>query len=287
VSTPQQLRRLLRQPGTIRSLGAHDVFTARLVEAAGLETVFIGGFGTSASMLGLPDVGFLTLTEMADAVRRMAQRLSIPVVADGDTGHGDLHNVVRTVREFEGAGAAGILLEDQVAPKRCGHFQGKHVIPAEEMVLKLRAALDARRDPDFVIVARTDARAVEGIESAITRANRYGAAGADVCFIEAPESRAELERIPREVRYPLLVNMLTGGVTPILSVDELGKLGYKIVVCPIESLLVTGVAMKRLINALLTQGRVDQAGEMMTFAEIKQLLGLDEVLRLPDTVSRS
>src|ERR1700726_3329568 len=129
-----RLRELLKSPGVIRSLGAHDVFTARLIEAAGLETVFIGGFGTSASLLGLPDVGFLTLTEMADAVRRMAHRVAIPVVADGDTGHGDLHNVVRTVREFERAGAAGILLEDQVAPKRCGHFEGKQVVPTGQML---------------------------------------------------------------------------------------------------------------------------------------------------------
>src|SRR5947207_13117105 len=142
--TTERFRDLLNKPGIIRSLGASAVFTVRLIEAAGLETVFIGGFGTSASLLGLPDVGFLTLTEMADAVRRMAQRVAIPVVADGDTGHGDLHNVVRTVREFEGAGAAGILLEDQVTPKRCGHFQGKHVIPAAAMVLKFKAALSAR-----------------------------------------------------------------------------------------------------------------------------------------------
>lgn len=277
----QQFRKLLNNPGVIRSLGAHDVFTARLIEAAGLETVFLGGFGASASMLGLPDVGFLTLTEMADAVRRTALRVRIPVVADGDTGHGDLHNVVRTVREFEQAGAAGILLEDQVTPKRCGHFQGKQLIGVEEMCLKLRAALEARRDPDFVIIARTDARAVEGIDDAIARVNRYAAIGADVCFIEAPESRAELERIPREVAHPLLVNMLTGGVTPILTVAELERLGYKIVVCPIESLLITATAVKRLIDALLTRGRVDlPASEMMTFAEIKKLLGLDEVLEL-------
>jgi 2-methylisocitrate lyase-like PEP mutase family enzyme len=287
MDTTKKLRHLLRSPGVIRSLGAHDVFTARLIEAAGLETVFIGGFGTSASLLGLPDVGFLTLTEMADAVRRMAQRVAIPVVADGDTGHGDLHNVVRTVREFERAGAAGILLEDQVTPKRCGHFQGKHVIAADEMVLKLRAALDARRDPDFVVVARTDVRAAEGISAAIDRANRYGETGADVCFIEAPESRSELERIPREVRYPLLVNMLTGGVTPILAVDELERLGYKIVVCPIESLLIAGTAIQRLIQALLTRGRVDlPAGEMMTFGQIKQLLGLEEVLALRGKVEK-
>jgi 2-methylisocitrate lyase-like PEP mutase family enzyme len=283
----QRLRQLLTGPGIIRSLGAHDVFTARLVEAAGLETVFIGGFGTSASLLGLPDVGFLTLTEMADAVRRMAQRVRIPVVADGDTGHGDLHNVVRTVREFERAGAAGILLEDQVTPKRCGHFQGKQVIPADEMVLKLRAALEARSDRDFILVARTDARAVEGLDGAVERVNRYAEAGADVCFIEAPESRHELEEIPRRVRHPLLVNMLTGGATPILPADELGRLGYKIVVCPIESLLVTGAAMMRLIQALLQHGRVDQVeGGLMTFAEIKQLLGLDEVLGLRERVDR-
>jgi 2-methylisocitrate lyase-like PEP mutase family enzyme len=283
----RQLRQLLNRPGVIRSLGAHDVFTARLIEAAGLETVFIGGFGTSASLLGLPDVGFLTLTEMAGAVRRMAQRVRIPVVADGDTGHGDLHNVVRTVREFEQAGAAGILLEDQVTPKRCGHFQGKQVIPPEEMVLKLRAAQAARRDPDFVIVARTDARAVEGIEGALRRANRYGAAGADVCFIEAPQSRQELERIPKEVKYPLLVNMLSGGVTPILTVDELAALGYKIVVCPIESLLIAGKAIRRLIENLLTRGRVDlPPEEMMTFAEVKQVLGLEEVLGLRDKLNK-
>jgi len=279
----RRFRELLRQKGIIRSLGAHDVFTARLIEAAGLETVFLGGFGTSASLLGLPDVGFITLSEMADAVRRMAQRVDIPVVADGDTGHGDLHNVVRTVREFERAGAAGILLEDQVTPKRCGHFQGKQIIPTSEMILKLRAALDARRDADFVLIARTDARAVEGIDGAIERANRYAEAGADVCFIEAPQSRQELERIPREVSRPLLVNMLTGGVTPILTVEELERLGYKIVVCPIETLLVAGKAIQRVIQSLLSRGRADlPESEMMTFAEVKQVLGLDEVLGLRD-----
>lgn len=277
-----RLRELLGRPGVIRSLGAHDVFTARLVESAGLETVFLGGFGTSASLLGVPDIGLITLTEMADAVRRMAARVQIPVVADGDTGHGDLHNVVRTVREFEQAGAAGILLEDQVTPKRCGHFAGKALISADEMVRKLRVALEARRDPDLVVIARTDARAIEGIDGAIDRARRYAEAGADVCFIEAPRSLEELQRIPREVPRPCLVNMLTGGVTPILSVDELGEMGYKIVVCPIESLLVTATAVQRLIDALLRTGRVDGVRDMMTFAEVKQLLGLDAWLNLRD-----
>lgn len=277
-----RLRELLGRPGVIRSLGAHDVFTARLIEAGGLETVFLGGFGTSASLLGQPDIGLITMTEMADAVRRMALGVRIPVVADGDTGHGDLHNVVRTVREFEQAGAAGILLEDQVTPKRCGHFGGKQLISTEEHVLKLKAALDARRNSDFVIIARTDARAVEGIDGAIARAQCYAEAGVDVCFIEAPTSVAELERIPREVPRPLLVNMLTGGVTPILPVEELGRMGYKIVVCPIESLLVTAVAMRRLIEALVKTGRVDQVEGMISFADVKGLLGLDELLGIRD-----
>jgi 2-methylisocitrate lyase-like PEP mutase family enzyme len=282
----RQFRELLRRPGVIRSLGAHDVFTARLIEASGLETVFLGGFGTAASLLGVPDIGLVTLTEMADAVRRMAMRLSIPVVADGDTGHGELHNVVRTVREFEQAGAAGVLLEDQVTPKRCGHFEGKQIIPAEEMVLKLRAARQARRDPDFVLIARTDARAVEGIDGAIARANLYADAGADVCFIEAPQSREELERIPRAVSRPLLVNMLTGGVTPILPVDELGAMGYKIVVCPIESLLVTAMAVRHLIERMKTTGRVDTTPDMLGFDEIKRLLGLDHFLGLRQRVEK-
>jgi 2-methylisocitrate lyase-like PEP mutase family enzyme len=275
-----RLRELLARPGVIRSLGAHDVFTARLVEEAGLETVFLGGFGTSASLLGLPDLGLITLSEMADAVRRMAMRVRIPVVADGDTGHGDLHNVARTVREFEQAGAAGLILEDQVTPKRCGHFEGKQLISAEEMVLKLKVAQEARRDPALVLVARTDARAVEGIDDAIARANLYARAGADVCFVEAPASARELERIPREVPRPLLVNMLTGGVTPILPVEQLGRMGYKIVVCPIESLLVTAAAVRRLIAALAQTGRVDGVEGMLSFAEVKKVLGLDELLGL-------
>ena len=169
MSTSAHLRHLLARPGIVRSLAPHDVFTARVLEDVGVELLFLGGFGVSASVLGLPDLGLTTLTEMVEAVRRMTQRVSVPVIADGDTGHGDLHNVAWTVRQFESAGAAGILLEDQVAPKRCGHFAGKQVVSVETMVDKLRVALDARRDPDFVIIARTDARAIEGLDRAIER----------------------------------------------------------------------------------------------------------------------
>lgn len=283
-ATTARLRELLDAPGIVRSLGAHDVFTALLIERAGFETVFVGGFGTSASLLGLPDLNFLTMTEMADQVRRMTARLTVPLIADGDTGHGDLHNVMRTVAAFEQAGAAGIILEDQVSPKRCGHFQGKQVIPADDMVLKIRAARRARSDPNFVLIARTDAREPMGLQEAIDRVNRYGDAGADVVFIEAPLSRGELERIPRAVRYPLLVNMLTGGHTPILAVGELAEIGYKIVVAPIESLLVVARAIEGLCRALAEEGRVDRLppDRMATFAEVRQILGVERFLSVRD-----
>src|SRR5688572_28692116 len=276
---PKRIRELLARPGIIRSLGAHDVFTALIVEQAGFETVFIGGFGASASLLGLPDLNFLGANEMADAVRRMAARLSIPIIADGDTGHGDLHNVRRTVELFEAAGASGILLEDQVMPKRCGHFAKKLVIPADEMVLKIKAAVRARSDRDFLIFARTDARQMNGLDDAIERVNRCCDAGADIAFIEAPESLAELEVIPKRVKHPLFVNMLTGGVTPILSVKELEQLGYKIVVCPIESLMVCARAMRELCEAWQTTGRVDKlASQATSFADLKTMLGVERFL---------
>jgi 2-methylisocitrate lyase-like PEP mutase family enzyme len=281
-----RIRQLLAQPGIIRSLGAHDVFTALIVERAGFETVFIGGFGTSASMLGLPDLNLLTMAEMAEAVRRMASRVQIPVIADGDTGHGDVHNVQRTVEMFEAAGAAGILLEDQVAPKRCGHFADKHVIPTGEMVLKIKAAIQAKGDPDFLIFARTDARQMNGLDDAIDRVNRCCDAGADIAFIEAPQSLTELELIPKRVRFPLFVNMLSGGATPILPVQELEQLGYKIVVCPIESLMVCARAMRELCETWKAAGRVDHlAARAMTFDELKGLLGVNQFLNLREQLA--
>jgi 2,3-dimethylmalate lyase len=280
-SPGRRLRELLARPGLVRSFAAHDVFTAKILEQAGIEILFLGGFGVAASHLGLPDLSLLTLSEMADAVRRVTGAVSVPVVADGDTGHGGLPHVVRTVREFERAGAAGMLLEDQLFPKRCGHFAGKQVIPAEEMLAKLRAALDTRRDPDFLIFARTDALTVDGIDAAIDRANRYGEAGADVCFVEAPRTRDDLARIGREVRFPQLANMLVGGATPLLPADELAQLGFRIMVCPVSTLLSTGYAVRRMAQALLATGRVDSlTDEMLTFDEVKQLLGLDELLAI-------
>lgn len=282
-TSARELRALLARPGIIRSLGAHDVLTALVLERAGLELLFAGGFGVSASAHGLPDLGFLGLAEITEAVRRMAARTSIPIVADADTGYGDLHNVQRTVEELEAAGAAGLILEDQESPKRCGHFEGKSVVSAKEMELKWKAAVRARRNPDFVFVARTDARESHGVDEAIDRANRYCDAGADCAFVEAPRSLEELEQIARRVKAPKLANMLTFGKTPVVSASQLEAMGYKIVVAPIETLLVTAKAVQRLAEAFLRDGHVlGKAQEMLTFAEIKALLGVDEFLAVRD-----
>jgi 2,3-dimethylmalate lyase len=283
----RQLRSLMTKAGIIRSLGAHDVLTALLIEQAGFESVFIGGFGTSASLYGLPDLNFLGMAEMAEAVRRMTHRVSIPVIADGDTGHGDLHNVIRCVAEFEGAGAAGIILEDQIFPKRCGHFEGKQVIPAEEMVLKFKAAVRARSNPDLVFIARTDAREPYGLNEAIDRINRYCEAGADVAFIEAPLSIAELETICRRVDYPKFVNMLIFGKTPILSVAELEQIGFKMVVAPIDSVLLMARIMREMAEVFKRDGHtLALADRMVGFDEIKAILGVGEYLSLRDALAK-
>ncbi len=280
-----QLRELMQKPGIIKTLGAHDVLTAVMVEQCGFDSVFIGGFGTSASLYGLPDLNFLGITEMVDATRRMAHRVSIPVVADADTGHGDLHNVMRCVNEFEGAGAAGIILEDQVFPKRCGHFGGKEVITAEDMVLKFKAAVSARQDPDFLFIARTDARETDGLDEAIDRINRYCDAGADVAFIEAPLSVSELEEICTRVEYPKFVNMLAFGKTPILSAAELEEMGFKIVVAPIDSVLLTAKIMREMAEVFKRDGHTEALAEkMVQFDEIKDILGLADYLNLKDNL---
>ena len=283
----RRIRALLAKPGIIRSLGAHDVLTAVLIEQAGFESVFIGGFGTSASLYGLPDLNFLGMSEMADAIRRMAQRVTIPVIADGDTGHGDLHNVMRCISEFETAGAAGIILEDQVFPKRCGHFEGKQVIPSEEMVLKFKAAARARSDADFLVIARTDAREANGLDDAIDRINRYCDAGADVAFIEAPLSLAELESICRRVPYPKFVNMLAFGKTPLLGVRDLEQMGFKLMVAPIDSVLLTAKAMREMAQVFARDGHTQALAEkMLGFDEIKKILGVREYLSLRDELSQ-
>lgn len=273
------LRSLLNDPGIIVSLGVHDAFSALIAQHAGFNLLFLGGFGVSASRFGLPDLNFLNLSDMELAVQQITRQLSIPLIADGDTGHGNLPHVRQTVERLAAAGASGILLEDQLFPKKCGHFHQKQIITKEEMLGKIEVAVDSRPDEDFVIIARTDARALNGLEDAIDRVNAYCELGADVAFIEAPESCAELERIAGRVSYPLFANMLVGGKTPILSVSDLERLGYKIAVSPIETLMVCGSAMQSMMEALKQTGQLTHHLEdKMSFDTLKDILNLDGLL---------
>jgi carboxyvinyl-carboxyphosphonate phosphorylmutase len=234
---------MLNEPGIIVAPGAYDGISARLIEAAGFKAVYMTGAGTAASHLGQPDLGLTTLTEMATHASHLAGCITLPLIADADTGYGNALNVVRTVREYEKAGVAGLHLEDQVAPKKCGHIAGKQIVEAKEFAQKIRAAVEYKTDPDLVIIARTDARAVSGLDDAIARANLYREAGADVIFFEAPQSREEIERVAREVKAPLLANMVQGGRTPALKAAELEQLGFKIVIFP-------GVCMRAAVPAI-------------------------------------
>jgi len=278
-SGPARLRELLNSGQTIVAPGAFDPLAARLVEEAGFAAVYMTGFGTSAALLGRPDVGLLTMTEMADSAGRMAACVDIPLIADADTGYGNPLNVIRTVGAYEAAGVAGLHIEDQVAPKKCGHMEGKLVIGADEMAQKVKAAVDARTDPDFVIIARTDARAVEGLESALDRARRYRDAGADVLFIEALISEAEIEAAAAAFPdVPLLFNWAEGGKTPAVSLGRLTELGYRLVIFPIGTLLAATTAMRRILREIATSGTpASLLGELPTFGEFTDFIGLPEV----------
>jgi len=276
---PARLRALLESGQTIVAPGAFDPLAARLVEEAGFPAVYMTGFGTSAALLGRPDVGLLTMTEMAGNAGRIAACVDIPVIADADTGYGNPLNVIRTVGAYEAAGVAAIHIEDQVAPKKCGHMDGKLVIPAEEMAAKIRAATEARGDPDFVIIARTDARAVEGFEQALARARRYLHAGADVLFIEALTSEAEAAEAARAFPgVPLLFNWAEGGKTPPVSLARLREMGYRIVIFPIGTLLAATAAMRRILREIARAGTPAAAlGDLPSFSEFADFIGLPEV----------
>jgi carboxyvinyl-carboxyphosphonate phosphorylmutase len=274
-----RLRALLDSGQTIVAPGAFDPLAARLVEEAGFPAVYMTGFGTSAALLGRPDVGLLTMTEMADNAARIAACVDIPVIADADTGYGNPLNVIRTVGAYEAAGVAGIHIEDQVAPKKCGHMDGKLVIPADEMTAKVRAAAEARASPDFVIIARTDARAVEGFERAVHRARLYLEAGADVLFVEALTSEDEAAEVARAFPgVPLLFNWAEGGKTPPVSLARLQELGYRIVIFPISTLLAATAAMRRILQEIAQAGTPAAAlGDLPAFGEFVDFIGLPEV----------
>jgi 2-methylisocitrate lyase-like PEP mutase family enzyme len=274
-----RLRALLDSGQTIVAPGAFDSLAARLVEEAGFPAVYMTGFGTSAALIGRPDVGLLTMTEMAASAGRIAACVDIPVIADADTGYGNPLNVIRTVGAYEAAGVAGIHIEDQVAPKKCGHMEGKLVIPAEEMVAKVRAAVEARTQPEFVIIARTDARAVEGLERALERGRMYREAGADVLFIEAVVTEAEAEEAARAFPgVPLLFNWAEGGKTPPISLERLQELGYRIVIFPISTLLAATAAMRWILQEIAEAGTPAAAmNTLPTFGEFTDFIGLPQV----------
>jgi carboxyvinyl-carboxyphosphonate phosphorylmutase len=273
------LRALLDSGQVIVAPGAFDSLSARLVEEAGFPAVYMTGFGTSAALIGRPDAGLLTMPEMAGNAGRIAACVDIPVIADADTGYGNPLNVIRTVGAYEAAGVAGIHIEDQVAPKKCGHMEGKLVIPAEEMAAKVRAAVEARTQPEFVIIARTDARAVEGLERALDRARLYREAGADALFIEAVTSEAEAAEAARAFPdVPLLFNWAEGGKTPPISLDRLRELGYRIVIFPISTLLAATAAMRQVLSEIARSGTpAGVLADLPTFGDFLDFIGLPAV----------
>lgn len=255
--------------------GAPDALVARIIERAGFEAVYFSGAAFAYTHLGAPDLGLVSLSETVWRVSAIAEAVSLPVVVDADDGYGGPFNVTRTVRLLEAAGAAAVQLEDQVAPKRCGHLVGQRVVPPEVMVGKLKAAVDARRDESLVVIARTDARAVEGLEAALERAHRYREAGADVLFVEAPLSQDELARVARELPPPVMVNMVEGGRTPLLAAAELEALGFRLVIFPGAAVRAAAFAVTQLMERLRQDGSTAaMTDRMLSFDQLNTLLDL-------------
>ena len=276
MTTATRIHALLEKHGTLLFPGVYDALGAKLAERAGFPLTFISGYSVAASYLGLPDFGYLTQTEMVAVAKRVCASVTIPIIIDADTGYGNALNVIRTVNELIDAGAAGMFLEDQVWPKRCGHMKGKRVIHAEEHVQKIRAAVEARRDREFFIVARTDARQITGLDDAIRRCQLYKEAGADALFLEAPRSTDELATIGRELPPPLVANMLEGGVTPLLTKEELGALGLQLVLWPLTALYASAKAMDEMFRLLKTAGTTRAAlDRLISFQQFHDVIALD------------
>ena len=283
-----KLRQLLAQDEPVVAPGCFDALSAHMIERAGFDCVYLSGAGIAISKLGRPDIGLVSMAEVADTICTIRDRISGPLVVDGDTGYGNALNVKRTVRLFERMGASAIQLEDQVTPKRCGHFDGKELIPTEEMVGKVKAACDARADHDTIILARTDAIAVEGFESALARGHAYVEAGADMLFVEAPRTVEHMHAINANFKdkVPLLVNMVEGGKTPVKSASELGDMGYSLVIFP-GALMRAYTFMAEPFLASLKQHGSSAAwsDRMNQFGDVNRLVGLDELVREGDQYS--
>jgi 2-methylisocitrate lyase-like PEP mutase family enzyme len=274
MSNPLRLKAAMTRRAAVTVPGAPNALFARVIEDLGFEAVYVTGAGIANMHLGVPDVGLTTITEVAETVTAIADAVSIPIIVDADTGFGSPINMVRTMRTLERAGAAGIQIEDQVFPKKCGHFEGKDVIACDEMVQKIRAAVDARHDQNLQIIARTDARAIEGFERAVDRARAYVAAGADATFIEAPTSLDELARIPQEVGAPQFANIVFGGKTPDPGREMLGELGFSIVIYANAALQAALRASYDVLRALKTEGSLKSvAHRLASFEERQRAVG--------------
>jgi methylisocitrate lyase len=276
-----ELKKLILGNEILIAPGAYDALSAKLIQEAGFKVVYATGAGISNSQFGFADVGLTTQTEILEQVRRIVNAVEIPVIVDVDTGYGNVLNMIRTVKEFEKAGAAAFQIEDQTFPKRCGHFEGKEVVPREEMINKIKAAVDTRQDEDLVIIARTDARAVFGMDEAIERAHAFVEAGADAIFVEAPVAIEEIRRIAREISVPKVANMVEGGKTPLCSAKELEEMGYQVVLFANCVLRTSVKAIQKILRYLIEHGSsMELLDEMITMQERNRVTGLEEMYRI-------
>lgn len=277
---PTQFRALLAQENLITAPGVYDGLSAKIAEAAGVAVLYVSG-GAIARSMGYPDIGLVTLTEMQKRLEEIRAVTTLPLIVDADTGYGNALNVIRTIRTYARSGAAALHIEDQVEPKRCGHYEGKQVVASTEMVQKIQAAVEACGDSGLVIIARTDARAVLGLDAAIERGNAYAEAGADMIFVEAPQSLEEIQRIALEVKAPLMINMFWGGKTPLVPVEQLAALGYRIMIVPSDLQRAAIRAMQRAAAEIHTHGHTAaMAEDIASFAEREELIGLAEAQAL-------
>lgn len=281
MSRAKELRNLLAGNQIIMAPGAYDAWSARLVEMAGFPAVYMTGYGVSASVLGQPDIGLISFQEMVTAARNICACTTVPVIADADNGYGNALNVVRTVSEYEAAGVCGIQLEDQVMPKRCGHMEGKQLIAKEEMVAKIKAAVYARKNPDTVIIARTDAIAVNGYEDAIDRAVAYKEAGADVIFVEALQTKEQVESASARVGAPLMANMVEHGKTPLDTAENLYSMGFKIAIYPVAPLYAATKSVLDMLKVLKEKEDLVPCMEYeVDFPTFNRMIGLDTLRAL-------
>lgn len=275
------IERILQQVHSLAFPGVFDTLSARIAEQTGFPMAFISGYSVAATMIGQPDMGLLTQTEMVGRASQICRSVNIPIIVDADTGYGNPLNVHRTVNDLIAAGAAGCFLEDQVWPKRCGHMRGKQIVSHQEYIQKIQAAVDARGDRDFFIVARTDALAVEGIDEAIARVSDAREAGANASFVEAPESRERLVEIGQRSPAPNVANMIEGGKTPVLGQDELTKLGFQLILYPLAGLFGAARTMEQMFRKLRADGTtIGEEQRLMTFSEFNELIGVEEKYKL-------